>query len=378
MKRLRQFLAAVPGVVFATILALVAAEVVARQVLIRLPPPVADIYLLDQTDAQLRALYNGADPVEIRAMLEETWRKGVPLVYSPFVEFVSGARAGRFVNVAADGYRFVPPDVPLAEPGRKVFVFGGSTVFGMGVADAQTVPARIGAELAGRDAKAAVYNFGTNFYYSTQSRILFERLLLRGHRPDVAVFIDGLNDFYFCAAAEQTALSPEIARVLREPVPPTLRVLAQRSNTLRLVRRLADPAPGAPEAPATPECSDAEIEAVVRRIDFNRREVAAVAAAFGVRVVFVQQPVPTYAFDPARRAAPVPPAQLVRHLASERGYPRLLAERDAGRLHAQDVLWLETEAIPQNMYVDAVHYSPEFAAHLAARIAPAVADRLPR
>lgn len=41
---------------------------------------------------------------------------------------------------------------------------------------------------------ARVYNFGHSGYYSTQERILFTRLVVAGHVPDVAVFVDGLND----------------------------------------------------------------------------------------------------------------------------------------------------------------------------------------
>jgi hypothetical protein len=41
-----------------------------------------------------------------------------------------------------------------------------------------------------------MYNFGRGSYSSSQERILFEQLLLRGFRPNVALFVDGLNDFF--------------------------------------------------------------------------------------------------------------------------------------------------------------------------------------
>jgi len=41
-----------------------------------------------------------------------------------------------------------------------------------------------------------VYNFGRAGYYSTQERILFEYFVAKGVKPDVAIFLDGLNDFF--------------------------------------------------------------------------------------------------------------------------------------------------------------------------------------
>src|SRR5262249_53760858 len=42
-----------------------------------------------------------------------------------------------------------------------------------------------------------VYNFGRGSYFSTQERILFQQLLLAKAIPNSAIFLDGVNDFYF-------------------------------------------------------------------------------------------------------------------------------------------------------------------------------------
>jgi hypothetical protein len=48
-----------------------------------------------------------------------------------------------------------------------------------------------------------VYNFGQSKYGSTQERLLFEKLLLEGQKPDMAIFVDGLNDFQFTWGDEE-------------------------------------------------------------------------------------------------------------------------------------------------------------------------------
>jgi len=39
-----------------------------------------------------------------------------------------------------------------------------------------------------------VFNYGQGYWFSRQESVLFDSLLRDGHRPDAAIFIDGLND----------------------------------------------------------------------------------------------------------------------------------------------------------------------------------------
>jgi hypothetical protein len=88
------------------------------------------------------------------------------------------------------------PWPPVAE-NLNVFAFGGSTTYGSGLPDDQTVPSFIQSALAEHTNKrVCIYNFGVGFYYSTPERICLEKLLLEGHIPHVAIFIDGINEGY--------------------------------------------------------------------------------------------------------------------------------------------------------------------------------------
>jgi hypothetical protein len=76
-----------------------------------------------------------------------------------------------------------------ADKSKKVYFFGGSTMWGTGVRDDGTIPSQFAA--------ATGYwseNFGESAYTAHQGLVLLVQLLQDGHRPNVVVFYDGGND----------------------------------------------------------------------------------------------------------------------------------------------------------------------------------------
>lgn len=327
------------------------------------------------SDQDIARLYDTDNPALYREVLAEGARLG-EAVYSPLVEYRLPPRAGRHLNVAADGYRANGEAQDLNAPGAKVFVFGGSTTFGTGVADAETLPAQLGAVLkdAGKDVQ--VFNFGAPSYYSTQERIALERLLTAGVKPDVAVFVDGLSDFQSCQLPDRTAWSDRIqqATAVASGLPLSGELL-QHSDLLALGRWLIGDEPAETPNRAAPCTSDAEVDKVIRRLDTNRRIVSAMADKLGFKALFVQQPVPSYHYDNSKRPVPVNTELLALHQNSAKGYPRMVEMHAAGRLLADSSLWLaELEPAQGNAYVDTVHYSPRFNRTLAEAIGRAIVD----
>lgn len=327
------------------------------------------------SDQDLVRLYDTDNPAFYRAVLEEEGRLG-EAVYSPLVEYAPAPHQGRMINVGADGYRSDGHAQDLRGPGTKVFVFGGSTTFGSGVADAETLPARLGEVLRAAGKEAEVFNFGAASWYSTQERVALERLLTAGIRPDLAVFVDGLSDFQSCQVPDRTAWSGRLAQatMVTSRLPLTAE-LGRRSNLLAFSRWLiGDETPEAPDR--TTLCnSDAEVDQIIRRLDTNRRIIAAMADKLGFKVLFVQQPVPTFHYDNSKRPLPVNTELLAHHMNSAKGYPRMAEMRAAGQLYADNTLWLaELEPADGNAYVDTVHYSPRFNRVLAEAIGRSILD----
>jgi hypothetical protein len=308
------------------------------------------------------------DAAAIERLIEETRRS---IQYEPYTDMTDPPLRGRFVNVDAAGFRWSKDQGPWPpDPrGRSVFVFGGSTTFGYGVPDENTIASYLQSRLAEAAGPTHVYNFGHSGYYSTQERILFERLLVAGHVPDLAIFIDGLNDFSAVrdepdtakrlAEGFQTAEAPLRAVVQAIPLTTTVR---HAGRVLGLV---------VPETEQWPAYDDvAHLRTVLDRYRRSKRAIAGVAAAFGVRTLFVWQPVPSYKFPPdaAGRWLSGGGAGWARH-----GYP-LLASTLAGAPLGADFVWCADVSADgtEEFYVDGVHYAPVLAERIARCIADAV------
>ena len=136
---------------------------------------------------------------EILRMMLETWN--LLLVCDGGNLWKEEPFNGRFVSVDEAGFRRgdVQGPWPVDDDAFNVFVFGGSTTFGYGVTDNLTIPAALQFYL--RESLTTdqinVYNFGRAAYFSVVEAELFEVLLDDGVVPDLAIFIDGLNDFVF-------------------------------------------------------------------------------------------------------------------------------------------------------------------------------------
>jgi hypothetical protein len=93
--------------------------------------------------------------------------------------------------------------VGAADPAKpSVYFFGGSTMIGMGVDDANTIPSLV-VQLGGYRAS----NFGETAYTAHQSLVLLIQVLQDGHRPDVVVFYDGVNEVLHKCRSELTPTS---------------------------------------------------------------------------------------------------------------------------------------------------------------------------
>lgn len=78
---------------------------------------------------------------------------------------------------------------------RKLWVFGGSTTYGIGTPDWATIPSFLSQKLnADHAACWEVTNLGSEGYVTNQELILLIQQLKAGRRPDIAIFYDGVNE----------------------------------------------------------------------------------------------------------------------------------------------------------------------------------------
>ena len=100
------------------------------------------------------------------------------------------------LTISENGYRLVP-GISEDNDAFRVFLFGGSTMWGMGVADSNTIGSYLQNQLAEMsDELVAVYNFGQPGFASTQEVIELMLQLRDGNVPDIVIFFDGVNDIW--------------------------------------------------------------------------------------------------------------------------------------------------------------------------------------
>ncbi len=125
--------------------------------------------------------------------------KEMTFTHSPYATFQESPRTGKTLNIINDtisNYRSNSSS-NLEQNQKPVFVwmFGGSSVFGWGLPDNETIPAHLQKLLSkctGRNIN--VVNYGHAYYWSTMESVLFSALLQRKEKSHIAIFLDGFND----------------------------------------------------------------------------------------------------------------------------------------------------------------------------------------
>ncbi len=119
--------------------------------------------------------------------------------WHPYVYWIASPRRGRYINIGDDGIR---PTWRGAERSNavpktrvlRIFMFGGSAIWGEGARDDYTIPSLIQKLLAATPYRVEVTNYGQRGYVSTQEVLFLQEQLLHGSIPDLVIFYDGSND----------------------------------------------------------------------------------------------------------------------------------------------------------------------------------------
>jgi len=160
----------------------------------------------------------------------------------PVLQFTSGMST-EFYTVGLEGIRYQPDwtDEMVStqlKAGNTAYVFGGSTTFGHGVEDGDTVVAKLG-EL---NQEHIWLNFGVNSHDSIRETDKLLHLLRQGYRPDKVVFIDGLNDLTtFMASPYRTADKPRTQGYLIDRGKPALLFGTPSIQNMQLAQAYALP-----------------------------------------------------------------------------------------------------------------------------------------
>jgi len=173
---------------------------------------------------------------------------------------------------------------------RRVFMFGGSAMWGFTARDPATIPSFVAAQLAAAGVGSVeVENKAQSSYNLTQGLATLALELRRGERPAAAVFLDGVNEVGIVATGEQPGDIYGERRWRERFQPPGARdVLPWLGAKLHLVAALRSFLGGEPEPPRV------DVAAACRTIAEHYANQVRIAESlgreFGFQVHFFWQP----------------------------------------------------------------------------------------
>ena len=226
--------------------------------------------------------------------------------YAPFVVWRSNPALNcDSVTVDPGGYR-VTPAVSTDQDAFKVFLFGGSAMWGTNVSDHGTIGAFLQTYLSeSTGSEVAVSNLAQVGHSSTQEIIELMLQLRSGNVPDFVVYYDGFNDVWggyeAGRAGSHHSEGPIAARVEGKPeafnIRPPLETLLKESNIWLLITSIRSETPDfASELQRVETYSTMGVHAdslaveIVETYLGNCRIVEALGEQYGFEFIFVWQP----------------------------------------------------------------------------------------
>jgi len=281
--------------------------------------------------------------------------------WRPYVYWRRQAYDGHWIHVDAEGRRRTWNARDEAEADTRIWMFGGSTLWGTGSPDDQTIASGVARGLTDRGFSVHVTNWGESGWVSTQSLIQLLLRLRAGERPDLVIFYDGVNDFFAAAQLREAGLPQN-----------------EDNRRLEFARNPGIPVSDvAPEVTGRREPDDAALaREVVDAWLGNIEQVRALGAREGFSVLALWQPV-------ALLDKPLTDDERASLDRLDAGARRLIEDHYGvlrGRLPLPDVADLSAvlDGRTEPLYLDFCHLAPQGNAIVASRIVDLVAGLLGR
>jgi hypothetical protein len=277
--------------------------------------------------------------------------------YEPWLMFRVADYSSAYVNVTGFERKCSPSEFinPLVNDTIDIFFFGGSTMYGWNLSDAETIPSQLlnlYKQKYPNGKSVRIRNYGITYYYSKQELMLFSKLLFEDERPDIVIFMDGLNDFYpsrmlfhdrpYFAYAMQQVLDGRMFEKSR-------RTIVDSSEIFYL------------DVPGIP--SSGYYENLFQKYLRHVKHGTELANHVGAKSYFVCQPVPFFNY-PNNEQDPISHKDKSNRINFI--YPLLRKQQDSlsNFLFLGDMLQNE-KGFP---FIDQLHYSPAFSGKIAENI----------
>lgn len=306
---------------------------------------------------------------KINELHNETYKRN--FYYDPYLQFREKPFAGKHLNVSKHGYRKSPfnENWPPTKEHFNIMIFGGSTAFGYGVDDKDTIGAKlnyfVNQEYGDR---AVVYNFGCAWYYSTQERILLENIILNEIDIDLALFIDGLNDVQMFT--NEPALTNNMLQLFNHANIES--VFPYNTGIMRVIRKIGGTSKYNHIQYIQPD-QDFDPEKIAQRLIKNHTLISSVCDSNNIETYFFIQPIPDYMYDDQYHY--YPSSKEYKNKRSR--FYKVLKNKIIG-VNYLNYHWLADmqKDIKIPLYIDNVHYSPHMSEKIAGKIFNTISEKI--
>jgi lysophospholipase L1-like esterase len=260
---------------------------------------------------------------------------------------------------------------------RRVWVFGGSTVYGIGTPDSATIPSYLSRELnADPSACVDVTNLGAEGYVTNQDVILLLQQLKAGLRPDIAIFYDGVNESLvggFSPGIPTAHWNFDMIKAKFENPGTSKLGCLNLSYSSQLIRLLMENYGRRDHAAISDGELAAKAQATLQNYEANLKVAQILAQGYGFKVYFFWQPVLAYGEKPL-----VPFERKLREARSEelegrvyRGLRAVYSQAESRSAASGTFVFLghAFDNVKEPLYVDEFHLDPrgnELIAHIIA------------
>jgi len=317
----------------------------------------------------LRKAYPDLSEEDRNILLDETWPQ--IQIYQPFTQFKEIPSKGKFVNINKNGFRVIENqcEYPISKENYNIFVFGGSTLFSTGVEDYKTIPSFMQKQLRAQSSRndICVYNFGRSHYYSLQERALFENLILNGQIPNVAIFVDGLNEHYFEPAnteklSQFVSGKKKFAFLFSDlPINRVIQFFLKNSIDIKTDDNLK---------------MEEQNKILFQRYLVNKKMIDAIGNDYDIKTYFVVQPIPVYNYNLSYHTVYNNgfASSIIKGVMPRKQFYELLFEHYLEAKDKSNMMWLADmqSGRKENFYIDAVHYTAKFNEEIAKEIVHAL------
>lgn len=245
-------------------------------------------------EADMRESWGGMGAEQDQVSMDQDGFDG-RLAYRPFVTWRHTPYASTTTNVDSAGLR-VTTGSRCAAGTLRVFMFGGSTMWGYQARDSGTIASHLQSSLSRASTRpVCVVNAGEMGWVSSQELIMLTQLLRNGDAPDAIIFYDGINDTYAAIEPESKPGDHVAMRRIQSRMALGAAGMARRIVTESRVVRMMDAWRAREQAGHTPSAAERQQVAqlaglVVALYAGNVRTIADIAQARGMPALFFWQP----------------------------------------------------------------------------------------